>query len=97
MFSVVILITACTQIDINNTDWIPQYETFDGVEMALVPAGCFTMGYDENNPPPRIDFLDTDIQWFIDRQTPLTEICFDEPFWIDRYEVTNAQFRQFNG
>src|SRR5579862_8165953 len=23
--------------------------------------------------------------------------CFDEPFWIDNYDVTNDQFKQFNG
>jgi formylglycine-generating enzyme required for sulfatase activity len=31
------------------------------------------------------------------RETPVVEICFDFPFWIDRYEVTNAQFEQFDG
>ena len=25
---------------------------------------------------------------------PQTEICFEELFWIDRYEVTNAQYRK---
>jgi formylglycine-generating enzyme required for sulfatase activity len=31
-------------------------------------------------------------------QLPLHEQCFDKPFWIDRYEVTNEQFdEQFDG
>jgi formylglycine-generating enzyme required for sulfatase activity len=30
-------------------------------------------------------------------EQPVHEICFAAPFWIDRYEVTNAQFAQFGG
>ncbi len=59
-----------------NADWEPIIQDFDGVEMALVPAGCFMMGSESG---------DSDEQ-------PVHEVCFDEPFWIDVYEVTNAQF-----
>lgn len=59
-----------------NAEWTPVVETFDGVEMVLVPAGCFMMGSNEG---------DNDEQ-------PVHEQCFDEPFWIDRFEVTNAQY-----
>ncbi|MBN1123287.1 MAG: formylglycine-generating enzyme family protein [Anaerolineae bacterium] len=58
-----------------NADWTPIIETFDGVEMALVPAGCFEMGSADG---------DND-EW------PVHEVCFEEPFWIDVYEVTNGQ------
>ncbi|GEM_PF-4389532 len=64
-----------------NVDWTPQFQTFDGVEMARVPAGCFMMG--SNNG-------DGDEQ-------PVHQQCFDDPFWIDRYEVSQAQFRDFGG
>ena len=30
-------------------------------------------------------------------EEPITEICFDEPFWLDQTEVTNAQFAEFGG
>lgn len=30
-------------------------------------------------------------------EQPVHQVCFDQPFWIDRTEVTNAQFAQFNG
>lgn len=30
-----------------NADWTPVIEEFDGVEMVLVPAGCFEMGSTE--------------------------------------------------
>jgi sulfatase modifying factor 1 len=59
-----------------NTAWNPVARTFDGVEMVLVPPGCFTMGHWEG----RRD------------EQPEHEICFDEAFWIDRYEVTNGQY-----
>jgi len=29
--------------------------------------------------------------------TPITEICLDQPFWIDRFEVTQEQFRRLGG
>ncbi|MGJ3240769.1 MAG: SUMF1/EgtB/PvdO family nonheme iron enzyme [Anaerolineae bacterium] len=47
-----------------------------GVDMVFVPAGCFFMGSERG---------ETDEQ-------PTHEVCFDQPFWIDRYEVTNEQY-----
>ncbi len=61
-----------------NRDWIPVIEEFDGVEMVLVPAGCFQMGSDA--PGAESD------------EQPVHEVCFEQPFWIDRTEVTNAQY-----
>jgi formylglycine-generating enzyme required for sulfatase activity len=63
-----------------NDDWKALYpngfvQTFNDVEMVLVPKGCFMMGGDS----------------FADEQ-PVHEQCFDAPFWIDKYEVTNAQY-----
>ncbi|MBN1681890.1 MAG: SUMF1/EgtB/PvdO family nonheme iron enzyme [Anaerolineae bacterium] len=63
----------------SNYEWIPLVFEFDGVEMVLVPAGCFLMGG---------GFSTDDL---------IHEVCFDEPFWIDRFEVTNAQFFAFGG
>jgi formylglycine-generating enzyme required for sulfatase activity len=62
----------------SNAEWQPLIQEFDGVEMVLVPAGCFMMGsqVDTGNTP----------------NSPEHEQCFDNPFWIDRTEVTNAQF-----
>lgn len=65
------------QIPVNqNDDWTPYGETIDNIEMVLVPVGCFMMGRDDGNSDER----------------PPHEICFTEPFWIDKYEVTNAQY-----
>jgi len=59
-----------------NADWTPHIEAKNGVDMALVPAGCFMMGSDAG---------DSVIQ-------PVHEVCFDAPFWIDKTEVTNGQY-----
>jgi len=64
-----------------NEDWMPYEREFDGVMMVLVPAGCFMMGSETGD----------------DDEQPVHEQCFDEPFWIDKYEVTQAQFAQFGG
>jgi formylglycine-generating enzyme required for sulfatase activity len=80
---------------LSNAEWTPVIQEFDGVEMALVPAGCFTMGTSN----VQIDVIcevvvgrpDCDRSFYQDEQ-PVTEICFAQPFWIDLYEVTNAQY-----
>jgi formylglycine-generating enzyme required for sulfatase activity len=64
-----------------NADWTPVERDFNTVTMMLVPAGCFMMG-------------STDIN---SNEMPEHQQCFDAPFWIDRMEVTNAQFDYFEG
>ena len=64
-----------------NADWTPIEREFDGVPMVLVPAGCFLMGSDSGDYDER----------------PVHEQCFAAPFWIDKYEVTQAQFRRLGG
>lgn len=61
-----------------NSDWTPVVQSIDGVEMVQVPVGCFAMGSTIGS----------------DREVPVHQICFDEPFWIDRYEVSNAQYHR---
>jgi formylglycine-generating enzyme required for sulfatase activity len=69
---------ACDGVSTNG-EWTPLLREFDGVEMVLVPAGCFSMGNE-------IGFRG---------EQPVHEICFEQPFWIDRTEVTVAQFARF--
>ncbi len=59
-----------------NADWTPYTEIINGVEMALVPAGCFQMGSTSGESD----------------EQPIHKVCFDQPFWIDVYEVTNEQY-----
>jgi formylglycine-generating enzyme required for sulfatase activity len=65
----------------SNKQWTPITQSFDGVEMVLVPPGCFMMGGEDGDADEK----------------PVHEQCFEQPFWIDKTEVTNAQFAQFNG
>lgn len=60
----------------SNAEWQPQVKIIGGVEMALVPAGCFMMGSEDGASD----------EW------PVHDQCFDQPFWIDVYEVSNAQY-----
>ncbi len=69
---------ACTGVTAND-QWEPVIRAFNGVDMMLVPAGCFLMGNDNSFPEER----------------PVHGICFDRPFWIDRTEVTVSQFADF--
>ena len=65
-----------------NDDWTPVFQTFNHVEMVLVPVGCFMMGSAgaEDVLVPRDD------------EQPIHEQCFDRPFWLDRTEVTHAMY-----
>jgi formylglycine-generating enzyme required for sulfatase activity len=59
-----------------NDEWVVYTETINGIEMALVPVGCFLMGSMEEN---------TD-------ELPIHRVCFDKPYWIDVTEVTNGAY-----
>ena len=56
--------------------WEPQVQTFSGLEMVLVPPGCFNMGSEDGDPDEK----------------PVHQQCFEFPFWIGHYEVTNSQY-----
>jgi len=66
-----------------NNDWEPYTDIVNGVEMALVPVGCFKMGSDEAHNTGG--------------ELPIHTVCFDQPIWLDVYEVTQAQFAEFGG
>jgi formylglycine-generating enzyme required for sulfatase activity len=82
----------------SNAEWEQFYpdgftQDFDGVTMMLVPAGCFMMGTSENE----IERLTEEYGDYFSNEGPQHEQCFDEPFWIDQTEVTQAQFADFGG
>lgn len=68
----------------SNDEWRPFSTSFaddpTNTEMMLVPVGSFTMGSSDPNADG-------------DEDPHPQEIT--EPFWIDRYEVTNADFARF--
>ncbi len=65
----------------HNAEWKPTIQDFSGMRMALVPAGCFTMGSDSGDA----------------NQQPAHRVCFAKPFWIGVGEVTQGQFRVLSG
>jgi len=86
----------------SNKVWTPVERDFDGVTMVLVPAGCFMMGSTEAQIDDAFALAqrafgsEVKRAWF-DDEKPAHEVCFEQPFWIDKYEVSQTQFRQFNG
>jgi formylglycine-generating enzyme required for sulfatase activity len=89
LLSIIFALTACNPAEptatpaptpiptvTSNASWTPVVRDFNSVEMVQVPPGCFTMGNEDGRRDER----------------PEHEICFDAPYWIDRYEVTNAQY-----
>lgn len=64
-----------------NDEWSPMVQTFAGIDMVLVPVGCYMMGS---------DFGDID-------EKPTFVQCIRKPFWVDRFEVTNAHFERLGG
>jgi formylglycine-generating enzyme required for sulfatase activity len=86
-----------------NADWTPVTQDFDGVTMVLVPAGSFEMG----STAAEIDAAFAMCQQAADNNAECQESWFDDElipaagntqnmsaFWIDRTEVTRAQYEQ---
>lgn len=73
------------------------------MEMVMVPAGCFTMGSTDEQISATFQLCESELgtgqckrSWF-EFESPAHQVCFDKPFWIDKIEVTNAQFSALNG
>jgi formylglycine-generating enzyme required for sulfatase activity len=86
---------ASTEME-SNAEWQAHYpdgftQDFNGVTMVLVPAGCFEMGAD-----PQASYFNNDRELARGVEAGGRQ-CFDEPFWIDRYEVSQRQFRDLGG
>jgi iron(II)-dependent oxidoreductase len=70
--------TACSGVTYN-FEWTPVYQEIDGVNMVLVPAGCFSMGNDTGKSD----------------EAPAHRQCFERPFWVDQTEVTVDLYARF--
>lgn len=79
---------------INDGQW-PQsiVSPTDGAEMVFIPAGTFSMGISENELK-QIFILDQRQNPVFITELPPREVYLDN-YYIDRYPVTNYQYRKF--
>ncbi len=83
---------ACTGVSAND-QWVPVIRELGGVPMALVPAGCYMMGSSDEQIDQYLTMMDLP-SLYSDEQ-PAHLQCFQEPFWIDVYEVTNDYYGSY--
>jgi formylglycine-generating enzyme required for sulfatase activity len=62
--------------------------------MVLLAGGTFRMGADEATLLAQFPTAGTGLKSMLRTETPAVEVTIP-PFFMDRYEVTNAQFRRF--
>ncbi|MBN2572791.1 MAG: SUMF1/EgtB/PvdO family nonheme iron enzyme [Ignavibacteriales bacterium] len=77
-----------------------QIREIDGMEMVYVPAGSFEMGSSDKQLDDAMEecrkfyHSEKDCQKYIYKEKPKHKVTLDA-FWIDKTEVTNAQFCRF--
>lgn len=82
----------------HNQEWAPIQRRMNGMQMVLVPAGCFTMG----STDAQIEVAQVSCDRFFGRgkcqvdfkalEQPTRQICFKQPFWLGLTEVTNRAY-----
>jgi formylglycine-generating enzyme required for sulfatase activity len=81
----------------SNEAWMPIEQRVNGLDMVLVPVGCFTMGSTDT----QLEFAQDSCERFFGKskcqvdfsalEQPTREFCFNQPFWIGLTEVTNRE------
>lgn len=83
---------------VRNDDWQPIVRRIKGLDMVLVPAGCYRMGSTEQQVVFAEDSCDSfygihDCLYdFKATEQPAHTVCFEKPFWIAQNETTHRQF-----
>lgn len=80
-----------------NAAWEPVIRRIEGIDMALVPAGCFNMGSTDEQ---LVEAVTSCIRYHgsfgcqetFEEEQPAHQVCFEAPFWIDLTAVTNRQY-----
>jgi len=81
-----------------NAEWRPILRRIGGLDMALVPSGCFRMGSTDAELAVALDSCDRFYGGagcpvdFAGAEQPVRQVCFDRPFWIGRTEITNREY-----
>lgn len=90
LFITVILLSACSNRGKEAASLIA------GLEFVEIPSGTFTMGADL---PPKYIVAGPEEKWrsiFIQDEYPVREVTLTSDFQISKYEITNAQYEQFD-
>jgi formylglycine-generating enzyme required for sulfatase activity len=82
----------------SNAEWEPVTRRIEGLDMALVPAGCFTMGTTDPQLAEAQDSCDRFfgrgrcLVDFRSLEQPAHRVCHPAPFWIGLTEVSNREY-----
>lgn len=87
-----------TATGINKTQELPEIvveiRDIDNMEIIQIPSGSFLMGLNNEQINELLGYCSNCEISDFDHQKPQHEVYLDE-YWIDKYEVTNAQFSLF--
>lgn len=80
-----------------NAAWQPIIRRIEGVDMALVPSGCFTMGSTDEQLVEALSSCEMyfgvfGCQQSFENEQPAHQVCQADPYWIDLTAVTNRQY-----
>jgi formylglycine-generating enzyme required for sulfatase activity len=79
-----------------NSAWKPILRQLGGLDMVLVPAGCFQMGATVDQLQEALTSCNTFYggicQQSFENEQPSHQVCFSEPFWFGLTAVTNLQY-----
>ncbi len=100
-FLIITLSIPSTFLTANSTSHVDQPEVVatslstqnTGSEMILIPSGEFTMGSNKQEEPNKPREFSNAKPWYMDEH-PEHKVML-ESFHMDKYEVTNAQYRNF--
>ena len=82
----------------DNAAWRTHSKTIAGIELVLVPAGCFTLGSTESQVAAAttdciaLGMAEATCQAAFADETPAHQQCFAEPFWIGRNPITRREY-----
>jgi formylglycine-generating enzyme required for sulfatase activity len=80
----------------SNDDWTPVVRRRNGVDMVLVPAGCFQMGATDFQLQEAMtscnQYYGSSCQIDFENEQPPHQVCLSEPFWFGQTAVTNLQY-----
>ena len=80
-----------------NVDWNPLIRRHGGLDMVLVPVGCFQMGATDDQLLEAAESCNKyygafGCQQSFENEQPSHQVCFSEPYWIGLTAVTNRQY-----